>query len=371
MNKSLKNKALIVLPNNKLGGAEQVLLMLVEGLAKRNYDIDVLFLNYFNDGGWNDIANVNYVIVDHKSEKRGFLKFFFKMIFVRKQYTLAITSHVACTSLIGVLNYLHCLNIKKVVCRESTSVFKRFSGFKKKSYELLYWIGYRKIDLLICQTNFMKDQLVANLPYLESRTQIRVMDNPIDLQLIAKLSSDKVVTFDEKQKNNKIIVTAGRLIHEKGFDILIDSVKLIIETYNPNICLYILGEGPQRGKLEAQIKASNLSGNVFLLGFQSNVYPFFRKADVCIVSSRIEGFPNVLLQMMSQNVNVISTNCAGGITEIPGIILATETTDTSIFTALKTSLSQCSLPNRILFDEYLNKRDSTIYLNNILHEVNL
>ncbi|NRT10966.1 glycosyltransferase [Flavobacterium sp. 14A] len=371
MNKSLKNKALIVLPNNKLGGAEQVLLMLVEGLAKKNYDIDVFFLKYFTDGGWNDIANVTYIIVDQKSEKRGFLKFFLKMIFIRKQYTLAITSHVACTSLVGILNYFHCLKIKKVVCRESTSIFKRFTGLKKKSYEFLYWIGYKKVDLLICQTKFMKDQLVENLPYLESRTHIKVMDNPINIQMIAKCSLDTITTFDQNQKENKIIVTAGRLIQEKGFDILIKSVKLLIETYNPNICLYILGEGPERAKLEAQIIASNLSDNVFLLGFQSNVYPFFRKADLCIVSSRIEGFPNVLLQMMSQNVNVISTNCAGGITEIPGIIVATETTDISIFNALKRSLSQCSLSNRILFDEYLNKRDSTIYLNNILHEVNL
>ncbi|OCB76566.1 glycosyltransferase [Flavobacterium crassostreae] len=371
MDKFVNSKVLIVLPNNKLGGAEQVLLMIVKALVKKDYLIDVYFLNYFKNGGWNEIENVKYFILDNGNEKLGFIKFFFKMLFSRKHYKLALTSHIACTSLVGVLNSLRFLNIDRVVCRESTSVFKRFSGFKKKSYELLYWIGYRKIDLLICQTNFMKDQLVANLPYLESRTQIKVMDNPIDLNSIAKLSSNNVDVFDDKQKINKIIVTAGRLIHEKGFDILIDSVKVLIDTYSPNICLYILGDGPDRDTLQAQINDANLNDNVFLLGFQTNVYPFFKKADVCIVSSRIEGFPNVLLQMMSQNINVISTDCAGGIKDIPGIILAVTTDVEGISDALKMSLNNCVLRNRFLFDKILSKRDSDEYLKNILNEINL
>src|SRR5690606_20880375 len=118
------------------------------------------------------------------------------------------------------------------------------------------------------------------------------------------------------QLPNNFIVTAGRLIHEKGYDILINAFAELKEKY-PDLKLIILGYGDLKQELIYLATSLNIEQDVIFWGFVENVYPFFKKAKACVISSRVEGFPNVLLQMMSQNSNVVSTTCAGGIDTIP------------------------------------------------------
>ncbi|MBX9448443.1 MAG: hypothetical protein KL787_01425 [Taibaiella sp.] len=88
-------------------------------------------------------------------------------------------------------------------------------------FELLYHTGYRSLDLLICQTQLMKQQLIQKMPHLGKITI--VIPNPIDLNLI-KLYESKPLDND---MDTSYIVSAGRLIEEKGFDILIEAFARI------------------------------------------------------------------------------------------------------------------------------------------------
>jgi glycosyltransferase involved in cell wall biosynthesis len=77
---------------------------------------------------------------------------------------------------------------------------------------------------------------------------------------------------------------------------------------------------------------------------------------MCVVSSRIEGFPNVLLQEMSQNEKVVSTLCAGDIDRIPGLFTCKPNDEDDLLRAMQECLEADTSGNRALFDEELQGR---------------
>lgn len=244
------------------------------------------------------------------------------------------------------------IKTKRLISRESTSIFLRYKGLTLSKYKLFYKYGYKKIDLLICQTELMKNQLIKNLPNIQKRTVVKVVPNPINLKEI-NLKAQQKINIDLPED---YIVSAGRFIPEKGYDILINAFFEIKKTH-PKLKLIILGRGVLKEELEALIDSLKLNNDVILPGYL-NVYPFFKNAKLCVVSSRIEGFPNVLLQMMTQNNNVVSTTCAGGIDEITGIIISKTNDINSLYNSMLKALSKSNHDeNRLLFDDYLKNRD--------------
>ena len=133
--------------------------------------------------------------------------------------------------------------------------------------------------------------------------------------------------------------------------------------------MVILGEGNLRDKLQKKIISYNLENHIKLLGFVGNVYPYFKYSDLCVVSSRIEGFPNVLLQMMSQNTKIVSTKCAGGIEEIPGIFIAETNDEKSLEQAMELALRHNTTANREIFDDFLNERAIHNFINKFFRTI--
>ncbi|MGJ8685719.1 MAG: glycosyltransferase, partial [Nonlabens sp.] len=194
----------------------------------------------------------------------------------------------------------------KVILRESNSIFKLLNGYKLKIYSLFYSLGYKGSSLVITQTDYMKNQLIEALPTLTEKLNIKTISNPFNFEDI----NSRTGVIAKEYENKKFIVAAGRLAPAKGFDILIDAFKLIALKY-PHLNLIILGEGSERDNLTAKIDNLGLKENIHMPGYVKNVYAYFEKAQACVLSSRIEGFPNVLLQMMSQNTAIAATLSAG------------------------------------------------------------
>ena len=113
-----------------------------------------------------------------------------------------------------------------------------------------------------------------------------------------------------------VILAAGRLAHWKGFVDLICAMKLVPKERKAR--LMILGDGPLRNELEALILELDLSQVVSLLGYEENPLKYFVRADVFVLSSHVEGLPNVLVEAMMCGCTPVSTDCPTGPREVLG-----------------------------------------------------
>ena len=114
-----------------------------------------------------------------------------------------------------------------------------------------------------------------------------------------------------------IAVAAGSLQPWKGFDDAIEAIGQIRDQ-GRGLRLLILGEGPERGRLEAQIVQLLLQDRVRLVGHVDNSLKYFAKADLFVLSSHVEGLPNVLVEAMMAGTSCVATDCPTGPREVLG-----------------------------------------------------
>ena len=107
------------------------------------------------------------------------------------------------------------------------------------------------------------------------------------------------------------LIAVGRLSLEKGFDLLIAAFAMLAGRY-PHWELVILGEGSLRSALQAQIDAADLRQQVFLPGPAGNIGPWYASADLYVMSSRFEGFPNTLAEAQAYGLPAVSFDCDTG-----------------------------------------------------------
>lgn len=113
----------------------------------------------------------------------------------------------------------------------------------------------------------------------------------------------------------KVIVAAGRLTRQKGFDLLIDAFTRVHETH-PDWQLRIYGRGPLRGALSERIERHGLTGHVRLMGSTRRFEQALRAGSMFVLSSRYEGLPMTVLESMTQGVPVVAFDCHTGPADI-------------------------------------------------------
>jgi glycosyltransferase involved in cell wall biosynthesis len=111
--------------------------------------------------------------------------------------------------------------------------------------------------------------------------------------------------------DRKMLLAAGRLDPQKGFDLLIPAFAGLADK-NPDWDLVILGEGAGRERLQAEISARGLESRVFLPGWAGNVAAWYARAQLYVMSSRFEGFPLTLAEAMAHGLPAISFDCDTG-----------------------------------------------------------
>lgn len=293
----------------------------------------------------------------------GFLILVKALFPYRKGYTI-ISTHPYLNSYLGLLKRIGYIKSNLIV-RECTSVFTRYTGVKKISYQIAYKLGYPAVNLIVCQTAIMRNQLLKQNKFIPNNKAL-IKENPIDLNQILKKAEE---SLPEDLVNEDFICTAGRLIPEKGFSILIHAFANIADQHK-NLKLLILGEGREREHLHHLIKEMGLNERVILKGHIDNPIPYFKKAKLCVVSSIMEGFPNVLLEMMAVNDTVISTLCAGGIEDIPSIIKVEVNNIQALAQALESLIVDPEVNKVVDRMKYLESRTPKTFINSILNNLN-
>lgn len=141
-----------------------------------------------------------------------------------------------------------------------------------------------------------------------------VIYNPMNIPLIQQLGEEEPEHPWFDRKAAPVILGVGSLTAIKDFSTLLRAFSIVRASRECR--LIILGEGPERSKLESLIRGSDYRDDVWLPGFVSNPFPWMRRANVFVSASVTEGCPNALMQALACGAHVIGTDCVGGSAEI-------------------------------------------------------
>jgi glycosyltransferase involved in cell wall biosynthesis len=189
---------------------------------------------------------------------------------------------------------------------KSRSLSDRVNRFLIKSL-------YPSSSAITAVSKGVKNDLIRNFGIPEEK--VSVIYNLYDINDIKIKSQEEVTHQWLDNQEYDTIITVGRLEKSKNHSLLINAVRQVIEEL-PNVRLIIIGEGSERLKLEKLRAELNLDDKIDFTGELENPFSYISKADLFVLSSDTEGFPNVLVEAMICGCPVISTNCQSGPNEI-------------------------------------------------------
>jgi len=186
-----------------------------------------------------------------------------------------------------------------VLVSERNDPAKRLIG---RAWDRLRALTYPYADRIVIQDETVRDSFSSRL----HKKMVKI-PNPIPPPAVSEQSEYSV--------KRPAVVAMGRLVEQKGFDLLIRAFSELNDFYR-SWTLVIFGEGPLRKDLETLRDELNLTEHVELPGRVKDPYGVLRQADLFVLSSRFEGFPNALCEAMTCGLAVIATDCTGGVREI-------------------------------------------------------
>ena len=171
---------------------------------------------------------------------------------------------------------------------------------------------YRRADAVVALAQGVADDLQAQAPGLRGR--IRVIHNAGYDDGALRAAAEPLPEAEGVAR--PLLVACGRLTPQKDYPTLLRAFARVRRSVPAT--LWIVGEGEQRGELEALAGELGVADAVWLPGFQANPYRFMRAADLFVLSSRWEGFGNVITEAMAVGTPVVATDCTHGPREILG-----------------------------------------------------
>jgi glycosyltransferase involved in cell wall biosynthesis len=180
---------------------------------------------------------------------------------------------------------------------------------KQRAYDLADYVSLRSADRVVIVCRAFSPKMLARGV---DDTRLRVLHNSIEVERVLGQSSERHARY--QWDGHRSIVSIGRLSSEKGHDVFIQAIAALrLKSVHVNAVL--VGDGPERARLEAQVERLGLCDRVNFAGHQTNPEPFLESADVFVLPSRSEGSPNALLEAMAARVPIVSTD-VGGVPEI-------------------------------------------------------
>jgi len=188
----------------------------------------------------------------------------------------------------------------KVISVEHASFFDGGNRFG------LAWFG-RKIacNKSNCLVVLTKTDLEAYKVNIKKVNRIAQIYNPLDPS----------INTNPYKINSKKIISCGRLVHVKGYDMLLKIAKNVFQVH-PDWEWHIYGDGPQKTELLKMINNLGLQKNVKLQGKVKNIYEMYSNYSFCVLTSRVESFGMVLIEALKSGIPVISFDCKNGPGEI-------------------------------------------------------
>lgn len=309
-----KKNILFIIGSLNGGGAERVLLHILESLNLKKFKCHLLLGSLKGDYIDNIPTHVN--LIDFSSKYHVFVKNIFALNKVIKIHKIdLVVGFMPNANLLALLTKYFLNHKLKIIITEHNNPSENFikSNSKIKSYlkSIIIKYFYPYSNKIVVVSNGIGEELINKFK-LHSDL-ITTIYNPVDLKFIRNKVQEKPEIF-KKVLSEKIIIAVGRLVKQKGY---FEMLEIINQLKNRiPIRLLILGEGPLRKKIENRISELNLSSNVDLLGFVDNPWSYIFNSDVYLSTSLWEGFHMTIVESMACGVYPIVSNCNYGPNEI-------------------------------------------------------
>ncbi|MEY3787585.1 MAG: hypothetical protein RLZ75_1792 [Pseudomonadota bacterium] len=301
-----RKKWLIFIYSMSSGGAERVTANLANYWARKGWDITVVTLASRDLDFYPLHPTIKRVTLalagDSKNALVGLKQNLYRVLALR-QILRQIQPDIALGMMTGanVLLALAALGLSNLctVGSERTHPPQVPLGYL---WERLRCYTYRLLNAVTVLTSESEDWIKSNT-YAQ---KVSMIPNAVFYPLLAQEPR-----VNPNNTERKRLLAVGRLSEEKRFSDLIETFSNLAAKH-PHWDLVILGEGALRSELEQQIRALALEKRIFLMGRVGNVGEWYESADLYVMSSRFEGFPNTLIEAMSYGLAAISFDCDTG-----------------------------------------------------------
>lgn len=194
--------------------------------------------------------------------------------------------------------------------KNSNIIFSKHWFLKK-----IFPVVNSRANVLTCVSKDMVKQYKKIFPYSK---QVFVYNIIMTQDSFYKMKKKNLPKWF-KDRKNQILIAAGSLAKWKGFDDLIKSISIIHKKYKrKNFKVAIFGEGPEEKSLKKIILQNKLQNKIKIFKPVLNIFKYFFNSDIFVLSSRVEGMPNVMLEAMMCGCTIVSTDCETGPKEIIG-----------------------------------------------------
>lgn len=294
------------------GGAERAMTLLASEFARGGLHTTLLSIQEKHPNDYALAADVHFVTLGRKKASGAVVGLVHTIRRLRPTWLVSASLNtdlfvLALRPLLGIrLNILCSLQNNLSALLEAEAA--RGRGFMARHAIKLY----RSADRL---TAISHGVAVDAGRHLGPRTAVDgVIPNPLDLSAIDRLRTEPPPAPMSEQEGPWVLA-AGRLTAQKDYPTLLEAFRLARTEY-PALRLAVLGEGPDRAKLECLAADLAIHDYVHFLGFVRNPYAAMAHARVFVLSSRYEGFGNVLAEALACGTEVVSTDCPFGPREI-------------------------------------------------------
>ncbi|MGA9853574.1 MAG: glycosyltransferase [Gammaproteobacteria bacterium] len=293
---------LFVIPSLAGGGAEHVVVTLLKHLDRAKFKLSLAVINIEDAIHLDDVpADVELIDLGSRQVRGALVKL---VRLIRKRRPDVVFSTLSHLNLAVALLRPFLPSQTRYIGRETSVVSKVMYLHRWPTIMwFLYKTAYKRLDAVVCQSQAMRDDLIAVYGF-PARKAV-VIHNPVDVEWV-RIRAQEVIELIGMKPDRRNLVTAGRLSHEKGMDMLLEALALC---RNSRLNLVILGEGGLRRTLEERAAKLGIHEQVQFIGFQPNPYPYFAQADLFVLSSRVEGFPNAALEALACGTPLVVTPC--------------------------------------------------------------
>ncbi|WP_018147503.1 glycosyltransferase [Henriciella marina] len=303
-------KFTVIVARYAISGVPLAQARLASALAARGHEVE-LIIGYVAEGL--PVPELDNVRVIHLNRPKARSILFDMTDYLRKEKPDAIFSAEDHLNAVVIASALLSGSKAKITGSSRVNPFDTYSKkilskrwFLKRMMGALMW----RANALTCVSKAMVDQyrtLFRNAPH---SYVYNIVDTPAARARIAEPVDHPWFT----DRTVPTLVAAGQLGPWKGFSDLIAAVHIVAQ--KQPVRLSIFGEGAQRPALQAQIDALGMGDSIRLEGHISNPLKYFAHADAFVLSSLLEGMPNVLIEAMMAGCTPVATDCPTGPREI-------------------------------------------------------